>query len=131
MPLDLAFISFAHKRRCGKSRYVLVVVGRGQIFKLTREKKRAGNKKENGGKSERKGKEKEKVFLSVSLSLSRARTPSPSPILIYSLYFFLRSMSATSSRLALPRECVPSFFFENLRARFSRPVLSSSPIRRS
>ena len=76
MPLDLAFISFAHKRRCEKSRDVLVVVGRGQIFKLTREKKRAGNKKENGGKSERKGKEKEKVFLSVSLSLSLTRAHS-------------------------------------------------------
>ena len=78
MPLDLAFISFAHKRRCGKSRDFLVVVGRGQIFKVTREKERAGNKKERGEKrTKREGEGKGfplRLSLSLSLSLTRAHS---------------------------------------------------------
>jgi hypothetical protein len=50
-----------------------------------------------------------------------ALTPTPPPLLSLP-HFFLRRMSVTSSRLALPREWVPSLRLANLRARFSRPV---------
>ena len=90
-------------------------------------KKGRKQEKENGKK--RKGKGREEGFLSSTLSI--AHLLHLSILALPSLYFFLRSISLTSSRLALPRECVPSFFFENRSARFSRPVLSSSPIRRS
>ena len=101
----------------------------GQIFELTGGKK----KKETRETEKKKTNKREGVEkgLSLSLSPSHARIIIPPSPFYLSLYFFLRSMSATSSRLALPRECVPSFFFENRSARFSRPVLSSSPMRRS
>ena len=102
----------------------------GADFQTHRKKTRKGNRKKQELENEQTN--EREVF---SLCLSRASASFHlSTLISLSLarfYFFLRSMSATSSRLALPRECVPSFFFENRSARFSRPVLSSSPIRRS